>query len=62
MWTMLKVFIELFTILFLFYILVFWLPGMWDLNSLTRDGTLTPCIVGSEVLTTGLPGKSPVLL
>ena len=30
--------------------------GMWDLNSLTRDQTCTPCI-GSAVLTTGLPGK-----
>ena len=32
------------TILFLFYVLVFWPGGMWDLRSLTRDGTHTPCI------------------
>ena len=37
MWTIFKVFIELITILFLFYVLVFWLEGMWDLMSPTRD-------------------------
>ena len=26
------------------YVLVLWPQGMWDLNSLTRDQTLTPCI------------------
>ena len=30
--------------LLLFYVLVFWPQGMWDLGSLTRDGTHTPCI------------------
>ena len=44
MWTIFKVFIELVTILLLFYALVFWLRGMWDLRSLTRDRTRTPCI------------------
>ena len=34
--------------------------GMQDLSSLTRDWTCAPCI-GSTVLTTELPGKSPVL-
>ena len=34
----------------------FWPQGMWDLTSLTRDGTHTPC--EGEVLTTGPPGKS----
>ena len=29
---------------FFFYVLVFWLRGMWDLSSLTRDQTRTPCI------------------
>ena len=38
----------------LFYVLVFWLPGMWDLISPTRDQTHTPCTG------TRLPGKSPV--
>ena len=32
-----KVFIEFVTILFLFYVLDFWLRGMWDLSFLTRD-------------------------
>ena len=37
MWSILKVFIEFVTILLLFYLLVFWLQGMWDLSTLTRD-------------------------
>ena len=42
MWTILKVFIEFFfTVLLLFYVLVFWLRGMWDPRSLTRDRTDT---------------------
>ena len=45
MWTILKVFIEFVTILLLFYGLVFWLQGMWDLSSLTRDQTHTSCII-----------------
>ena len=28
----------------LFYALVFWPRGMWDLNSLTRDWTQIPCV------------------
>ena len=53
MQTILKVYIEFATILFLFYGLVFlfvcffgggWgLQGMWDLSFLTRDQTCTPC-------------------
>ena len=39
-----KVFIEFATILFLFYVLVFWSQGLWHLSSLTRDRTHTPCI------------------
>ena len=38
-WAIFKVFIEFVTILLLFYVLVFWPHGMWDLSSLTRDGT-----------------------
>ena len=44
MWTIFKVFIEFVTILLLFYALVFWPQGMWDLSSLTRDRTRTACI------------------
>ena len=40
MWTIFKVFIEFVTVLFL----AFWPRGMWDLSSLTRGRTLTPCI------------------
>ena len=43
-WTNFKVFIEFATILLLFYVLVFWPQGMWDLSSPTRDGIRTPCI------------------
>ena len=44
MWTILKIFIEFVTVLLLFYVLVLWPQGMWDLNSLTRDRTCTSCI------------------
>ena len=43
MWTIFKVFIEFVTILLLFYVLVFWPQGMWDLSSPARDRTRTPC-------------------
>ena len=33
----------------LFYVLVFWPHGMWDLSTPTRDQTLTPC-TGSQSL------------
>ena len=42
----LKVFIEFVTILLLFYVLVFWPRGLWDLSSPTRDQTQTPCSGG----------------
>ena len=32
------------TILFLFHVFVFWLRGMWDLSSQTKDLTGSPCI------------------
>ena len=57
MWTIFKVFIEFVTILLLFYVLVFWMQGKWDLSSLTRDRT-APLALEDEVLTTELPGKS----
>ena len=44
MWTIFKGFIELVTILLLFYVLFFWPQGMWDLSSQTRGQTHTPCI------------------
>ena len=50
MWTIFKVFTEFVTILLLFYVLVFWLWGMWDPSSLTRDRTCTPC-TGRQSLT-----------
>ena len=35
--------------------------GMWDLSSLTRDGTESP-VLEDGFLTTGPPGKSMVIL
>ena len=43
MWTIFKVFIEFVKISLLFYVLFFWLRGMWDLSSPTWDWTCTPC-------------------
>ena len=39
MWTIFKDFIEFVAILLLFYILVFWPQGTWDLSFPTRDWT-----------------------
>ena len=36
-WTIFKVFIEPVTILLLFYVFAFWIPGMCGLSSPTRD-------------------------
>ena len=44
MWTIFKAFIEFVTTMLLFYVLVFWLRGTWDLSAPTRDQTHTPCI------------------
>ena len=41
LWTIFKVFIEFVTIFLLFYVLVFWPRGMWDLSSPTRDRACT---------------------
>ena len=46
--TLLKIFIEFITVLLLFYVLVFWPQGMWNLNSLTRDQTHKPCNGNAE--------------
>ena len=54
----LKFFIRFVTIMLLIHVLVFWLWGIWDVSSLTRDRTCTPVLKG-KVLTTGpSPGKS----
>ena len=41
----------------MFYVLVFWLQGMWDLSILIRDQSHTLCILEGEVLPTGPLGK-----
>ena len=37
-----KVFIEFVTVWFLFYVLCFWTPDMWNFSSPARDLTCTP--------------------
>ena len=49
MWAILKVFTEFVTILLLFYVLVFWPGGMWDLSFLTRDQTHIPVLEGEDL-------------
>ena len=51
-------FTEFVTILLLFYVLFFWLRGMWDLNPLTKDacGSRTARALGAEVSPTELRG------
>ena len=44
MWTIFKVFIEFVTMWLLSYVLIFWLRGMWDLSSQTRDPACRLCI------------------
>ena len=44
MWTGFKDFTEFITVLLLFYVLVIWLQGMWDLSSPIRDQPNTNCI------------------
>ena len=55
-----KVFVEFITILFPFYVLVLGPWGMWDLSSLTGDGTWTSCI--GRVLTAGCQGSLLILV
>ena len=56
-WTVFQIFIELVTILLLFYVLVFWLRGMWDLLPQPGIEPKPPTLDG-RVLTTGPPEKS----
>ena len=42
----LKAFIEFVTILLLFYVLVFWPQGTWDLHFPTRDGSHASALEG----------------
>ena len=58
MWTIFKVFIEFVTILLLFYVLVFWPRGMWDLSSPTRNRTRTP-FIGRRSLNHWTPREVP---
>ena len=62
MWTFFfKVFIVFVTILLLFYVLVFWPPGMWDLSSPTRGRTQVPCI-GRRILNHWITREAPYSL
>ena len=53
-----KIFFEFVTILVLFYALVFWPHGLWDLSSPTRAWTYTHC-TGRQSLNHWTSGKSP---
>ena len=56
MLTIFKVFTEFVTILFLFYVLIFWLWGMWDLTA--QPGIVPkPSALEGEVLIIAPPGK-----
>ena len=46
-WTIFKVFTEFVTVLFLFYVLVFWPRGMWDLSS-PKGMERTPAALKAE--------------
>ena len=59
--TIFKVFIECVTVLLLFYVLVFWPQGMWDLSSLTRDQTCTP-FIGRQSLNHWTAREVPTML
>ena len=50
MWTIFKVFIESVTTLLLFYVLAFWLGGMWGPSSPTRDQILLAPFTGRRSL------------
>ena len=58
MQTIFKAFIEFVTILLPFYVLVFQLCGMWDLNPWPGIELAPPASEG-EVPITGPPGKFP---
>ena len=57
MWTIFKLFIEFVTILLLFYVLVFYPWGMWDLVPWQGIKPALPTLAG-KVLITGSPEKS----
>ena len=57
----LEVFIEVVTILLLFYVLVSWLQSVGDFSPATRDQTCTHALE-SKVLTPGPPAKSLVFV
>ena len=61
MWTIFKVCIEFVTVLLLFYFLFLWPWDMWDLSSLTRYWTHTPC-VGRWSLNHGTAREVPLCL
>ena len=44
-----KLFIEFVIILLVFYVLIFWPRGTWDLSSLIRDQSHTPSIGGQSL-------------
>lgn len=58
MWAITKDFTEFFRTLLLFYGLVYWPRGMWDLTSQAGIKPTPPALEG-KVLATGLPGKPP---
>ena len=60
MWAIFKVFVEFFTILFLFHALVFWLRGMWGLISPSRDRIHTLCI-GRQSLNRWATWEGPIV-
>ena len=49
------------TILLLFYVLVFWTPGMWDLSLPTRGRTQVPCL-GRRILNHWITREAPYSL
>ena len=55
MWAILSLY-GISAILLLFYVLVFWPLGMWDLSSLTRDQIGTPRDGRQSLSPTGSPG------
>ena len=64
MWAILKVFIESVTILFAFFLILWFFLAARHVgfNALTRDQThINPAVEG-EILTTGPPGKSPIMV
>ena len=61
MWTIFKVFIEFVTVLLLFYVLLFGCQACGILAPQPGINPEAPALEGG-VLTTGLPGKSPMCI